>query len=911
GEELLDVGDVFALEGKLKFIFDADGPSFRFRFTLRDLSVRLRFHRDVVRKGEVVLGPDGPIGIRPVIGDDTADLVILPPTIVIDSEKGLDFPDFSLEDDQLVEVPPMLIVWDDEPQLGLLVKKLKIDLSSTTSFSEVLSHGYDESWRGVFFEELAIFGLDAVFPELPKKADPNDPGQGLVVDARNWFIGTEGIAGSLRVAMTTATGIFHGLAFEIELDRGNLLRATGEVTLKVESLSNEFVSLGPNGDLVIAFTLRVAPGGGLLTELVLRTPRKKDDKGEDLGLFTLKDDVADVFPFALLILGLATGIPEEANIGLWILNLFTLVGWFDFKALTLDDLKLRQRAEPLAGRELRWIDFVLDVKLKVALDIPIGSIVLLLPDIKTKPGHPISVLLHGFTLSWATNRDEFSATELGDRPGFELSLDPQNAVSFEIGDETIIENAPLVLTKIGIGRWEQGMWFDIGFKMSQNFSDLSFSVVPLAIRVWVLTDGSIDRVTFSPASFSVLVPKIIYARGEWQAGDVTRISGRALILGWGASVLDSKDPKNWMLNVGFGMREQALPPPPEDPRVTSRILAFDFESASGIPAVILPGTSIYGISGLHAEHARPALGGGSPAQWLTQRPPQYQVDMDKWEAAEGSSGWGAGVVLGSSVDHGRPWNLKAGFMSLEPGPVLMLFGTANFVKQRKGVKDTDPASLAFFATLDMERHEFLLGVRYEKKVPDGTGRVLKLVVPAELFLNNQGWHLYVGQDKPFTRFVSAEILGRYAIAGYLMFDTATIADVAGTGTDVPGFAVALGARFAYEGGHKGKHYKLVYFLKVEADLALSLATPSLMLLRARLAGGLVAKAWGLGFELELSAEFLWIRPSPEYLHGVLKATLDLPWPIPNLHLSIDKTKGDDGDGEPITGSLVDGLSLYL
>lgn len=91
---------------------------------------------------------------------------------------------------------------------------------------------------------------------------------------------------------------------------------------------------------------------------------------------------------------------------------------------------------------------------------------------------------------------------------------------------------------------------------------------------------------------------------------MSRITGRALVMGWGASLLDYKDPKNWVFNFGFGMREQALPPPPEPKRVTSRLLAFDFECASGLPLPLLGGMSLYGISGLWASRARPALGGG-------------------------------------------------------------------------------------------------------------------------------------------------------------------------------------------------------------------------------------------------------------------------------------------------------------
>lgn len=51
--------------------------------------------------------------------------------------------------------------------------------------------------------------------------------------------------------------------------------------------------------------------------------------------------------------------------------------------------------------------------------------------------------------------------------------------------------------------------------------------------------------------------------------------------------------------------------------------------------------------------------------------------------------------------------------------------------------------------------------------------------------------------------------------------------------------------------------------------------------------------------------------TPDLQVGQLKVSLDLPWPIPNLSLTIDCSSGEDGDGEPLTGSLLEGLTLFL
>jgi hypothetical protein len=893
-------GDVSELDGKLQVFFRSDGPPRYARMVIRGLGLHLIFDRDTVRKGKVVTTPEGKTRIEPEEGDDTADILLLPPAIIFDSRLSLGF-DIELDDDQLVVAPPLRIMADDETALcSLLIEKIKLDLSPTEGFAEALARGYDESWRGVYFERLAVYGLDEAFPLLPNK-----------VDATNWFIGTDGISGALSVSLGGGVFLFKDLTFGLEFERGNLIKFAGELTVMVGSLDSSLASLGPEGDLLFGFALRMNPEGGTLVEGVLRTPHPSDPNN-DIGLFTLKEDIVQFLPTVLAVIGASGGLPLAATVPAMILHLFTIVDWFSFKALTLDAIGVRRRPVKLHGHELRWLDFILDIKVKFGLNIPLSLLGLPIPDIKTKPDHPITLVIRGLRFSVGTNREDFTEQELTGIPAFDLGLDDkEGAFSFEVGDKTVLDDSPFIITKAAIGRWEKGLWWEVGIKFSKKTENLSFSVIPSVIRFWHLDNGDLEKVTFQSASFSIVVPRTIYARGEWHAGEISGATGKAMILGLGASLAKPEDPKNWVYVVGFGLRQQDLPPPPQPKQVTSRLIAFEFETSSGIPTVICPSMNLYGISGLYAEHARPALGGGTPSQWLTQRSPQYQVGIEKWEAAQGHSGWAASVILGAALDQGRPWNLKAGFVYLSPGPVLMLFGTANWLKQRKPLKDTNPAALNFFATLDLDRREFLIGARYERRIPDSTGRVLKLVVPAELFISGAGWHIYLGQDKPEDRFISAQIFAKYTVAGYLMIGSSTITNLAGLGVDVPGTAIALGVRFGYEGGRKGSRYKLVYYFKAAADVAVSLTEPRLTIVRARVAGGLVAKAFGIGFEFEISAEFLWIRPTPDYLHALVKVKLNLPWPIPDLTVDLDLTKGADGEGEPLVGGMVEGLSLYL
>lgn len=906
-ENELDVGEIETDAG-LSFFFDgADAPPTDFRLVVRGLSPRLRLDRERFRKGKVILDANGkPVGIEPLPSgaDDVVEVTFVPLGIVADTLEGT----FQVElaEDQLLELPPMLVMNGEKPMFGIWVKKLKIDIDLERSPPEALAAGYDEAWRGIYFEEIVVFGLDAIHPGLPKAVDStaaSDPG--LILRLEKWFLGTDGISGKLEIDLTSTDQWFKELTFGLEIDRGNVVRIGGGFTIHAGTWvpSVEF-SVGPGGDLRVGFNARANPNGGLLTEFLLETPGN-----EDKGLLSLGPVAADV-----VLLSLNTLVLYHYDQGIllafttFLLGVNVAVRWAKVEQLIIDGLIIRQRENEGPGTQPRFLDFVLDVRFKIALDIdPHGFPII--PRIKTKEGHPISVRLRGVKISWCTNYGDITQER---RDQLELdhiapSLDTDAGISFEVGDETILESAPVTISRAGVGQWDSGVWFEVGIRVTKDVDNVSFSAMPAAMRFYFDRDWALVDVTFIGAAFSLLVPGVFYARGLWDAGgEATRISGQALLLGEMGPKSSIDKPEQWWLRLQFAMREQTMPGDPEP--VRTKIFAFDAECKSGIPLGPIP-ASLFGIGGLYAENARPGFGSQSPGTWLMASAPAYQIDIDKWEAREGASGWAASIVLGATGDSGRPWNLKAGFMMLEPGPVLALYGTANFMKDRLQTKDTEPAALSFVAALDMATKEFLLGLQFEKKWPDETGKVLHLTLPTELLINEPGWHLYVGRDKPKERMVTAKLFGEYDIAGYLMVDTEDITDLANTGITVPGTGFALGGRFEMSGGHKGSHLKLYFYLNAAFDVAIGSGDPVFILVRAKVAGGLVAKAWGIGFEIELAAEFMWVRPEPEVLRGLLKATLDLPWPIPNISWELDLGSGNDGDGAPLPMPLIGGMSM--
>jgi hypothetical protein len=893
--ELEGVEDPAEAEEKLQFFFRSDALPFSFRFTLHDISASLRLPESSVTKGQVQTDASTgrPIRIIPATNPGPVEITIASLTLVLDTERGWAI---EIDESQLLDMPPFLI---PDTHLGFLAKKIRIDLSETTGFAEVLAQpGYDETWRGVYIEELVVFGLDSVFPTAPGRIDPADPPQeGAVLELSHWLIGSDGVSGSLRFTLDNTGGALDSLSIDIELQRGNVIRFGGEVTLYASRLGSDdaFVSLGPGGNLLIGFNVRFHPEGGSLLEVVLRTPGTAD-----AGLLTFRKSGPEVFLLGLMVAALATGGVSVVGFAAVLLPVF--LEFVDFKTLTFDALRVRQRYIPLAGRELIVYDFVFDVQVKMQLNLPLAAFGL--PAFKTSEDHPIGVMARGLTVSWVRNFDEFTDAELGDREKFSIDFDAEAGISFEVGKESPVENSGIIITQLGAGRWELGMWFDVGMKM-QGGSGTAFSLTPATVRYWFLANGTLDHCSFKGMSFSYLIPGCLYARGVLDAGEITNISGHALICATKAQAAIEPDKReNWMMEIRFGMRIQTIDGP--DGPVTSQIYALSFEHARGLPIPFLGGTSFYGISGIGGDNCRPALGAGGPAEWLM--PPNVPYDITRWEGAPDEWGFAAGVVLGSSVDRGRPWNLKAGMLFLKPGPVIALHGAISVFKAAEKVENTSTGEFIFLAVLDFLRHELTLGFRVNKKLPASSGKILQWSIPAELLVNQQGFHLYFGEHWPPAKHMRAKLLDKFEISGYVMFDTATITNLANTGIDVPGFAIALGVRFDYEGGKKGGRFKLYFVLRAGADLAFSGSDPSLFFVRAFLTGGIVAKAWGIGFELNVTAEFLWVRPQPDLLTGLLKITLDLPWPIPNLKLKIDVSRGSDGPTEDLT-HLVEGLAL--
>lgn len=920
-EEMAGVTDNPPRPG-LQIFARADGPSIPTRVQIHDIGLRIRLpekwaKKGVIKNDRLVLDTDHP---GPV------EIVFASGTVVIDvgAEGGFfDMFSFVPDDGAAITVDPIFI---PGPDIGIEIQKLKLDMSTTEGIPEVLARpGYQETWKGLYLEEFKLWGLDSAFPTLPPKLDPKTPPPGVTVELSKVVIdfSNAALSGSIKVQINEPdrTRVLQGGGLTLDIDRGVLVRAEVDFFLDVGKAAGETESnssIGPDGLLQVVAAGRFNPDGRIGWEVALKTPGTADR-----GLITLTSTATT----AIMMFIASWQLIDEFNDGHIAggVALSVLLGvlfwgnhqrffdsgkewtWFDFKRLTLDAVTFRTREELVAGRHLKWLDVMLDLQLQIQLKMmfsktPLfgGVLSKILPDIETDPDHPLGLTMRGLRFSVAWNFGDFTEAELAGRGRFDLDF--PNEYQFDLGDQSIIKSSPVVLAKFGFGQWDQGSWIDLGLKYAKNEPSGAYSVMPAVVRLFFLSSGEYSHFTFDGMSFSVLVPGVLYVRGALNLGDpVTEAS----LQGWfvsspGLAMKEYDKRENWHWDVGAQYRKAPLPSGGQ----ASIVFAW-LKTSSGIPVPLLPCVALYGGHFLYAENMRPALSGDTIDRWFTEHEPKNQIDISKWEGNADSTGVGFGLVLGAQADRGRPWNAQLGLLYADSQ--WLLSGYLNFLKQRPDPADTSKGS--FLVLGAWGNHRLALSARLNYNLP-ADGKVLKVDAGVDVLVDRaqDESHLYVGFHWPPDRHVRATVFGRYEAGAYLIEDAKDVGNFAGQGITLPGHAVAMGARFAIEGGYKGSHFKLYLYLNAAGDLAFAGSNPFITVLHAKVAGGVVAKAYGIGFELEAAAEFLWVRPTPHMLVAKIKITLDLPWPLPDFDYTFDNSDGADGDTEALQ-TLVEGLTL--
>lgn len=307
----------------------------------------------------------------------------------------------------------------------------------------------------------------------------------------------------------------------------------------------------------------------------------------------------------------------------------------------------------------------------------------------------------------------------------------------------------------------------------------------------------------------------------------------------------------------------------------------------GIP-LWTTGLGLYGFAGLFALNMEPGRHNDEawyaiqPApSWYHRNPPGVGVaELRKWDDAEGSLGFGAGITIGTVVDNGFTFAGKMLFVIVFPGPILMLEGRANILKERASLAD-EPVFRAL-VVLDGREGTLLAGLDAHYAIADD-GELIDIAGSIEAFFDFDdpgAWHLYLGIDEPREKRIGADIFFHiFRSEAYLMINPDRLRTGAWVGMDMRWqFGPLRVVLQAWMEGHAQLSFKPVY---LQGSLTIH--------------GGLEVSVFGFGFSLGATATLSAGVFDPFYLRADLSVSVGLPWPLPDFDVDIVLEWGPEAD----------------
>jgi hypothetical protein len=321
---------------------------------------------------------------------------------------------------------------------------------------------------------------------------------------------------------------------------------------------------------------------------------------------------------------------------------------------------------------------------------------------------------------------------------------------------------------------------------------------------------------------------------------------------------------------------------------TSPFKFFYIDLEANLPAGIpvFSNVSIYGFLGLFAYNMEPHICAfAKPLDWFRAHMAATNVvggSPPPWIPADDAVAVGLGVILGTTSDDGYVIHTKVALTVAVPGPVVILSGAGNILKERGELTTGgDPLFLAL-AVFDGRQKVFLINLGIHYRIPSG-GEVIDLTAEAEAYFNlsdPSDWHLWLGKKTPESERIRAQVLKFLTASAYYMLDPNQLGFGAKAGYDSrPGWKfgplrVVLAAWFSY-------------------DVEISWR-PVHAWGNAQLAGAVELSAFGFGVGLSAHASLTLATPTPYLIDGRFRVKLKLPWPLPDpsatVHLRWEEEK---------------------
>lgn len=480
-----------------------------------------------------------------------------------------------------------------------------------------------------------------------------------------------------------------------------------------------------------------------------------------------------------------------------------------------------------------------------------------------------------------------------DWPAFtvrELSIDSQGHVHVDGGwldlpNQSALDfhGFKLEITKIGFGNSEDGgKW--IGFSGGLKLVDgLSAGASVEGLRITWYDDGRPVGVSLNGVGVELLIPSTLRLKGA--------ISYRDLMVGSEHVHRFDGRIKLELLALDFSVDATLVVGTASGPQGQYTFLAIylDVELPAGIP-LGPTGIGLYGMAGLFAmsmepdKHPDEEWYGIGPGEGWYHRGTVGVTDLaTKWVNRRGSLALGAGVTLGTVADNGFCFSGKMLLVLVFPGPILMIEGKANILRERSAL-DEEPIFRAL-AVLDGRAGTLLFGLDAQYKYGTG-GELIDIRGSVEAFfsfVDASAWHLYLGVRDPREKRIRAPILKLFEANAYFMLDARQL---------------AMGAWVGYDKSWKFGPLKVTVEAWIEGNAVLSWK-PVHLTGDLWLHGKADLSVFGFGLGLSVDARFAAEVFDPFHVLASFSVGINLPWPLPDFSATIKLEWGPDPVNPPL------------
>ncbi len=316
------------------------------------------------------------------------------------------------------------------------------------------------------------------------------------------------------------------------------------------------------------------------------------------------------------------------------------------------------------------------------------------------------------------------------------------------------------------------------------------------------------------------------------------------------------------------------------------------ELPAGIP-LGASGVGLFGFAGLFALHMRPARKPASEP-WYALPPGEswYHRDtpgvnkLTKWGPRKGATAFGAGLTLGTYADNGFTFNARALLVIAFPGPLIMIEGRGNLLKDRKELAGSAEPLFRALAVLDEEAGEYTFGLDAFYKYDAASGGVIDIRGSLEAYYNKKdprAWHIWLGKDDPRESRIQARIISLFEANSYFMIEAS---------------GLRTGAWIGYDKSWNPKPLSITLQAWLDANAAISVKPNHFhadLWMHAAIELSAFGTSAGLSADALLAADIM----DPFHILGELSVTLKLPKPLKPITRDVRLEWGPKGHAPPI------------